>query len=166
MFDLSESLRSAGQRFTRSSLRRRRSDAGRLRLSPVVLRAFRAAVSGDERPSIAAVQRSLAALCRARGLRPPSRASLYNAIRAIPGHRYTASELPLHVRLALYNLGSDAVVPGHQLVFYGLHYGSVDAASYVLGLPWLDLYQAARHRGWRPRSRGLLLAAMRVRGIR
>ena len=166
MFDLRESIRRAERQFTRSSPRRRRSDAGQLRLSPVVLREFRALVAGDDRPSITAIQLTLAAACRARGLRPPSRASLYNALRRIPGHQYAASVLPPHVRLALYNLGPDAVVPGAQLVFYGLHYGSIDAASFVLGLPWLDLYQAARRRGWRPRTRGLLLAAMRLRGIR
>ena len=166
MFDLTESLRGAEHRFTRSSPRRRRSDAGQLRLSPFVLRAFRALVMGTERPSIASTQRTLAAACRSRGLRPPSRASLYNALRSVRGHQYAASALPPHVRLSLYNLGPEAVVPGPQLVFYGLHYGSVNAASYVLGLPWLDLYQAARRRGWRPRSRGLLLAAMRLRGIR
>jgi non-specific serine/threonine protein kinase len=33
------------------------------------------------------------------------------------------------------------------------------------GLPWLDLYQARRARGWRTRSRGLLDAVLRAREI-
>jgi hypothetical protein len=56
-------------------------------------------------------------------------------------------------------------VPGHQLAFYCFNYGSLGAISYAAGLPWLDLYQARRMRGWRPRSFGLLLAVMRRRGL-
>lgn len=56
-------------------------------------------------------------------------------------------------------------MPGPQLAFYCLNYGSLAAISYAAGLPWLDLYQAGRLRGWRPRSRGLLDAVLRARGI-
>ena len=81
------------------------------------------------------------------------------------GTLYQASQLPPHVSAALYNLAPDAIVPGHQLVFYCYNYGTLAAVSYASGLPWLDLYQASSLRGWRPRSRGLLQAAMRARAI-
>jgi len=112
-----------------------------------------------------AIQRRIAGVCAERGLKTPSRASLYAALLRIPGKVYDVSSLPLHVREFLYNVGPTAALPGHQLAFYGFNYGSLAAASYAAGLPWLDLYQAARLRGWRPRSFGLLLAAMRARGI-
>ena len=70
------------------------------------------------------------------------------------------------VAATLYNLAPDAVVPGAQLVFYCFNYGSLAAMSFAAGLPWLDLRRASRLRGWRSRSRGLLDAVMRVRGIR
>lgn len=114
---------------------------------------------------MALVRRRLDAACRKHGLRPPARATLYNALAKIPGHTYQASQLPRHVGEALYNLAPDAEVPGHQLVFYCFNYGSLAAASYAASLPWLDLYQASFLRGWRPRSRGLLRAAMRARAI-
>jgi hypothetical protein len=112
-----------------------------------------------------AVHRRLAEFCTRQGLRPPSRATLYNVLARIEGHVYDISALPPHVREALYNLAPDGTVPGHQLAFYCFNHGSLAAASYAAGLPWLDLYQAARLRGWRPRSRGLLRAALRARGL-
>lgn len=115
---------------------------------------------------MAASQRRLAEVCARQGLRPPSRAGLYNALSRIPGHTYRVELLPPHVREALYNLAPGGEVPGSQLVFYCFNYGSLAAASYAAGLPWLDLYQAMRLRGWRPRSRGLLRAALRTRGIK
>jgi hypothetical protein len=166
MFDFMLSLRHADERLNRASKRRRRSDAGKSRLNPVVLAELRALVLGMERPSMLVVQRHIAEACRERGLRPPSRASLYNALSRLPGHTYHIPLLPRYIRETLYNLAPDAEVPGHQLVFYCLNYGSLAAASYASGLPWLDLYQAWHLRGWRPRSRGLLEAAMRQRGIK
>jgi hypothetical protein len=114
---------------------------------------------------MAAIQRHLAEWCASRDLRPPSRASLYNTLSRLPGHVFPIRSLPPHVQGALYNLGPDGEVPGHQLAFYCFNYGSLRAVSYAASLPWLDLYQAQHLRGWRPRSRGLLQAAMRVRGI-
>jgi hypothetical protein len=114
---------------------------------------------------MAALQRRLAAVCGAAGLRTPSRASLYNALETIAGHSYAIRSLPPAVIETLYNLSPTGTVPGHQLAFYCLNDGSLDALSYAAGLPWLDLYQARRLRGWRPRSRGLLDAVMRVRGV-
>ena len=94
------------------------------------------------------------------------RASLYNALARIEGHTYAIADLPAPVARALYNLAATGRVPGHQLAFYCFNYGSVPAISFAAGLPWLDLYQARRFRGWRPRSAGLLEAVMRARGIR
>ena len=166
MFNLDESQHSAEKRLSRVSKRRRRSDAGRSRLHPVVLDELHSLILGQERPSVASIQRRLIEVCTERALRPPSRASVYNAQARIPGHTYRVALMPPHVREALYNLATDGEIPGHQLVFYCFNYGSLVAASYAASLPWIDLYQAMRLRGWRPRSRGLLQAVARVRGIR
>lgn len=82
-----------------------------------------------------------------------------------PVRTYEMGALPPAVRETLYNLAEDGIVPGHQLAFHCLNYGGVEALSFAAGLPWLALYQAARLRGWRPRSRGLLEAILRTRGI-
>jgi len=165
MFDLGESQREAITRLSRTSTRQRRSDAGRSRLPPVVLAEIRSLILGMERPPMVAIQRHIANVCAERGLKTPSRATLYAALLRIPGNEYDVPGLPRHVRESLYNVAPTATLPGHQLAFYGFNYGSLAAASYAAGLPWLDLYQAARLRGWRPRSFGLLMAAMRARGI-
>ncbi len=112
-----------------------------------------------------ALQRRVAAACDAAGLKAPSRASLYNALSTIDGHAYPVASLPPDVAAALYNLDSTCVVPGRQLAFYCFNYGGLTALTFAAALPWLDLYQARRLRGWRPRSRGLLQAVMRVRGM-
>ena len=78
---------------------------------------------------------------------------------------YSVPELPVHVRDALYNLDLEGTVPGHQLAFYAFQYGDTRAMSFAAGLPWLDLYQADRMRGWRPRSHGLLRAVLAHRAI-
>lgn len=113
-----------------------------------------------------AIQRRLGALAEERGWRPPSRGALYAALASLEGSRHEKARLPPPVQDALYNLGPDAQVPGHQVAFYCFNYGSVAAASFAAGLPWLDLYQAARARGWRRRSRGLVLAALAARSPR
>jgi hypothetical protein len=166
MFDLNESQRLAEERLARASKRRRRSDAGRPRLHPVILEEMRSLLLGFERPSMSATGSELARRAARHGLRAPSRASLYNAPARTPGHVYETSLLPAQVREVLYNLPEDGQIPGHQLVFYCFNYGPLSAVSYAAGLPWLDLFQASKLRGWRPRSRGLLAAVMRVRGIR
>ena len=166
MFDINESLRRANQRLGRTSSRRRRSDAGRSRLPALVLAELRVAALGQDRPSMTALQRSISARCAAEGVTPPVRASLYNALTRIEGHTYAVADLPAPVADALYNLAAADRVPGRQLAFYCFNYGSLPAVSFAAGLPWLDLYQARRLRGWRPRSAGLLDAVMRARGIR
>lgn len=131
-----------------------------------MLAELQSAAQGFDRPSVAVLQRRIADLCAAQGLKPPSRASLYKALSTIEGHAYDVSQLPSHVAGTLYNLAPEAGVPGRQLAFYCFNYGSLAAVSFAAGLPWLDLYQASRLRGWRQRSRGLLQAVMRARGIR
>lgn len=111
------------------------------------------------------LQRRVAAACRAAGQKPPSRASLYNALSVIDGHAYPVAALPPDVVAALYNLDCAGVVPGRQLAFYCFNYGRMTAIMFAAALPWLDLHQASRLRGWRPRSLGLLRAVMKVRGI-
>lgn len=107
----------------------------------------------------------LASYCRKHGLRPPSRATVYSFINRTPCRSYAADKLPAEVRRCLYNLSENSRVPGPQLVFYAFNYGSTQAVSHAAGLPWLQLHQAARMPGWRPRSKGLLEAVMRLRRI-
>lgn len=114
---------------------------------------------------MAALQRLVSERCRSAALKPPVRASLYSALARLDGHIYAVAALPPAVVGALYNIAPDGRVPGHQLAFYCFNYGSLAAISFAAGLPWLDLYQARRLRGWRPRSLGLLLAVMRRRRL-
>ena len=166
MFDFNDAQQRAERRLQRTSSRRRRSDAGRSRLPPAVLGEFRALSLGSERPPLAAVRRRISGVCARHGLPMPSRAGLYNAFLRIPGHTYRTRLLPRYVGEALYNLAPDSEVEGRQLAFYCFNYGSLAAVCFAAGLPWLDLYQAAHLGGWRPRSYGLLQAALRARGIR
>jgi hypothetical protein len=69
------------------------------------------------------------------------------------------------VQNALYNLGEDALVPGHQLAFDAFNYGDLSALSFSATLPWVCLDRAAKLRGWRPRSLALLRAVMRAGGL-
>lgn len=167
-FDLEQSLERAGRRLARRppTTRRRRSDAGQSRLHPAVLAAVRAAALEADRPAMAEVRRRVDRVCRQRGLQSPSRAGLYNALARAEGHVYAIAALPRDARRALHNLAADGSVPGHQLVYACVNHGSLAAVSFAAGLPWLDLHHAARLRGWRPRSRGLLEAILAVRGLR
>jgi hypothetical protein len=164
-FDLDQTLERARVRLASPRGRRRRSDAGKLRLSPTVIARLRPLLLGLERPKLSVVQRTLEAQCRRDRQRPPARATLYNALPRVACHEYQIRDLPAQVRRALYNLSDAGTVPGHQLAFYCFNYGDLAAASFAAGLPWLDLYQAARLPGWRPRSRGLLDATVAARGI-
>ncbi len=119
----------------------------------------------DERPHFPSLIGELKRFCDDNQLRCPSRASVYKLLDRIDGHAYRMSELPPAVRAALYNLGADAIAPGHQVAFYCFNYGDLSAASFAAGMPWLDLHQAAGLRGWRSKSRGLLEAVCRVRRI-
>lgn len=103
--------------------------------------------------------------CRRERVRPPSRATVYKLLDTLPTPRYQIRGLPRPVREALYNLGPEGFVPGHQLAFYCFNYGELAAMSFASGLPWLALRQALRLPGWRARSRGLLEAVACARGI-
>ncbi len=164
MLDIQESQRRAKARLGRASRRHRRADAGRSRLPAPVLAVVRQAALGPRRPSMITLRRRVAELCAASGLKPPARATVYNAFDRLEPRCYRVSTLPPHAVEALYNLAPDTVVPGPQLAFYCFNYGSLAAVSFAAGLPWLDLYQARLLRGWRPRSRGLFDAVMHARG--
>jgi hypothetical protein len=164
-FELEPTLDRARLRLPPERSHRRRSDAGQPRLHRRTLARLRTAVLGQERPRFTIVHRDLAAWCRSVGLPAPARASIYGALAHLPGHAYRVPALPAHVQATLYNLDLAGSVPGHQLAFYCFNYGGLAAVSFAAGLPWLDLYQAARLGGWRPRSRGLLTAALAARGI-
>jgi hypothetical protein len=130
-----------------------------MRLSPSVTAALDALLSGAERPSIVGVLRAL----DERGLEAPSRASLYKYLSLAHTRERRAGDLPAPAREALYNVGEDSRVPEAQIAFYCFNYGSSAAMSWAAALPWLPLYQASRMRGWRPKSRGVLEAVLRVR---
>lgn len=168
-FNLEESLARARQRLGGASevapKRRRRSDAGRARLAPAVASQLRALLSGQERPSVTQVRRSLRTTCVKVGCPLPSRSTIYAAMARATVRRHRVAELPPPVRRALYNLDGTSEVPGHQLVFYAFNYGDLRALMYAASLPWLDLYLAERLSGWRPKSRALLRAVMQHRGI-
>ncbi len=112
-----------------------------------------------------ALLQELRAFCERSGFPTPARATVYSFMATAETARYVPSHLPPSVQQALYNLGPDTPVPGHQLAFYCFNYGDLRAVSFASGLPWLALYQAGRLRGFRPKSRGLLEAVLRVRGI-
>lgn len=161
-FDLAASVDRARQRLGHG---RRRADAGKTRLAPVAVTLLRKLLLGQERPRMVDVERELARACRRRGVKPPARATLYASLARVEPHSYPIGDLPARVQATLYNLDRDAAVPGHQLAFYCFNYGDLATASFAAGLPWLDLFQAGKIGGWRARSRGLLEAVLRVRGI-
>lgn len=165
-FDLASSMRAAEARFATPRRRRRCSAPGIGRLPVTVRRELARLLDGQEPPRIDDVVTEIGRFARARGLRAPSRATVYNFLPRCPSRWYPIAGLPTPVRDALYNLDPDGTVPGHQLAFYAFQYGDLRAASFAAGLPWLALYQADLLRGWRDRSRGLLRAAMQHRGIR
>jgi hypothetical protein len=123
------------------------------------------AFSGHERPSMAEVLARIGERCRRRGLSPPSRATVYKLVETLPTRKYRLAELPRAAQDALYNLGPESDVPGHQVAFYCFNFGDLEAVSFASGLPWLALHQALRMPGHRARSRGLIEAVARARGI-
>ena len=125
----------------------------------------------QDKPSMVSLTRELSEFCLSRGARPIARASLYNAIERVPVPALPRSSLPDAVLQSLYNLaeptrpGKGADIPCDQIAFYAFNYGSTAAVSFASGLPWLALHRAARRPGWRPKSRALLAAIMKYRGI-
>ena len=141
------------------------ADKRSVRVDPQVLALLRSALAEQEKPSMMRVWRDVGRHCKRLGLRAPSRATIYNLLPLIDGHAYALTDLPKAMRDALYNLPEATSVPGRQVAFYGINYGSFHAVQFVAGMPWLDLYQAGRMAGYRPKSRGLLDAILHVRGI-
>lgn len=148
-----------------NSIRKRRSDRGQSRLHPSLMSKLDALLSTEDRPSMSSLLEELETFCKQSDLALPSRATLYAFMAKTPTPRHLPRQLPEAVQAALYNLDLDVPVPGHQLAFYCFNYGNLAAASFAAGLPWLPLYQASRMRGFRPKSRGMLEAVLRVRGI-
>jgi hypothetical protein len=166
--DLQEALQAGEARLGRAlrvPLRRPRSDRGQSRLPSPVRAKLTELLSGMERPAMSALLQDLRAFCDRSGDATPARATVYSFMATAEIAKYVPVQLPPPVQQALYNLAPDTPVPGHQLAFYCFNYGDLRAVSFASGLPWLALYQAGRLRGFRPKSRGLLEAVLRVRGI-
>lgn len=143
----------------------RRADAGSFRMEDKVQQKLFSLLSGQEKPPFAWILSELKSFCSNSNLRCPTRATIYTFMARGPAHLYPVSGLPEAVRACLYNLDDTVEVPGHQLAFYAFHYGSTRAVSFAAGLPWLDLYQAHRLPGWRPKTRALMEAVLHVRKI-
>jgi hypothetical protein len=171
VFKLDEALERAEKRLAAGPddaprrVPRQRSDRGRSRLEPAVLEQLEQLLQERDRLPVRTILERLRERCAALGVRAPARATVYQAIEQIPARGHRIEELPEPVRRTLYNLAATGEVPGRQLAFYCLNYGGLEAVSFAAGMPWLALHQASRMRGWRPRSRGLLDAIRRVRGI-
>jgi len=163
-FDLDASLRSAEARLGRSA-RHARSDRGKHRMAPEVEARLAKVLGGQDRPPMRQVMAALAHRGARRRRGPPSRTAIYNFMARAPLHVHALDTLPLPAREALYNLSGTGRVPAAQVVFYCFNYGSLSAISFASGLPWIDLYQAARLRGWRPASLALLKSVMKARGL-
>lgn len=125
---------------------------------------LRSLLSTRDRPRMSDVHRALAAFCRARGLRAPSRSTVYNATDRVEPPSLEFDALPEAVRRTLHNV-APGEVPGHQVAFAAFNYGDTRALSFAAGLPWLCLRRAARLGGWRSKSRSLLRAIASCRGI-
>lgn len=169
--NIESSIARAEQRLRRSA-RKTRADRGQTRLPPEVEAKLRELLLDNDKPSMVSLTRELGEFCLGRRARPIARASLYNAIERVPVPALPRASLPDAVLQSLYNLaelaGSDegaADIPGDQIAFYAFNYGSTAAVSFASGLPWLCLHRAARRPGWRPKSRALLSAVMKYRGI-
>lgn len=148
----------------RGSERRRRSDAGGSRLPPKIEGKLRELLGSSERRAIVEVWQKIGAYCRRRGLRSPSRATIYNVMARVDPPLYATNELPEPVRRCLHNVRGGSV-SGHQVAFAAFNYGDARALSFAAGMPWACLYRAARMPGFRPKSLGLLRAVLSYRGI-
>lgn len=158
-------MKRAEKRLGQATPGKPRRDRGQSRLPAELAAELNRLLQGQERPPVRSLLRQLEAFCTPRGLAVPARATIYAAMAQAPTPGHEIAELSPAVRETLYNLAAEGPVPGHQLAFHCLNYGSTEAICFAAGLPWLALYQAARVPGWRPRSRGLLEAVLRVRRI-
>jgi hypothetical protein len=167
-FDLNTSLERAARRLgaqAKKPGRKSRSDRGATRVDPGVVSFLGRLLGGQERPPMSEILDALAAHCRSVGERTPSRATVYALMNRAPTKKLRVKDLPGPVRAALYNLADTSSVPAHQVAFYCFNYGDLAAVSFASSLPWLALYQARRLPGFRAKSRGLIDAVARDRGI-
>ncbi len=164
MFDLAQSLEAARERL-KPARRKARADRGVWRFDPVARASLDELLSSQEKPPMRELLAELGRRCAAHGARPPSRATVYKYLDRAPVPLLNAARLPPAVREVLYNLDEDAAVPAHQVAFRAINEGGLRALTYAAGLPWLALHRARKLRGWRSRSRGLLRAICRARGI-
>lgn len=166
-FDLEASVARAERRLASPVRARRktRSDLGSTRLPGELARLLTRYANQQERPAMKEVLESLAATADRHGLRMPSRTTVYRFFDVAVPSGLRTDTLPPAVSDALYNLDGTARIPAPQVVFYCFNYGTPRAMSFAAGLPWLALHQARRIRGWRSRSRALLEAVTRNRGI-
>ncbi len=150
---------------------RQRADRGTARIHGLAEAKLAELLNGRERPRMTDVFTELQRYCQERRVPCPSRSSVYNALGRVPVREFEVASLPEEVRAALYNFGdgdgdgNPRTLPGDQLAFYCFNYGGPRALSFAAGLPWLCLARAAERRGFRPKSRALLEAVMRVRSI-
>lgn len=168
IFDLASSIERARKRLGAHAgdpPRAPRSDRGISRLPAETQACVAEALSGHERPRTRDLLTRIRACCSERGVKTPSRATVYKAMDKIPAPTYVVADLPPPVQAALYNLDAESRVPAHQVAFYCFNYGTLAAVSFAAGLPWLALHQARRMPGHRPKSRGLIDAVAQVRGI-
>lgn len=164
-FDFDASIARAEVRLGRERVRAKRRDSGQARIDARVLELVHGKLSGQERPDLVAVHASVIALCRAVGLKPPARSSLYAIADRMPGRMYALCDLPEHVRETLHNVAPTAEVPGRQIAFACVNYGDARALAFAASLPWLDLHQARGLRGYREKSIGVLNAICAARGL-
>ena len=146
----------------RAGTRRRRSDRGCSRLAPRVEARLQRLLDTADPPRVSEIDRELRAFCRSTGARAPSRATIYNAMARIESESIDRRRLPDSVARTLHNVGGDRI-PGHQVVFAAFNYGDTRALCYAAGLPWAYLLRASQLRGWRPKSRALLMATLAIR---
>lgn len=166
-FDFQSSIDRAATRLKAAPVpgRRPRSDRGAPRIDARVIDWLATATAGGNRPRMSEVLDQVAEQCQREGLKPPSRATAYKLLATLPTATFRHSTLPPAVQHALYNLTGESDIPAHQVAFYCFNYGDLAAVGFAAALPWLALYQAGRMPGYRARSRGLLDAVMRARGV-
>ncbi len=162
--DLNSSFKNAEARIVKRK-RSKRWDSGHSRFPKPVQKKLRNLLLTYDRPSMTKLMKDLSTFCDKNQLPCPSRASIYNFAKHVPANTYDPAQLQEDIRATLYNLDDQTRIPGHQLVYYAFHYGTLRAVSQASGLPWIDLYQASFLPAWRPKSRCLLEAVLRARGI-
>lgn len=161
--DLAASQRRALARLGPAPVKRKpRSDRGRSRFPAEVVDEVARLATVEGLPP-GAVWDRVRDFCTRRGHAAPSRASVYQLLRMSPLGSFDRERLPSHVVAALYNLDGVSRIPAEQVAFYCFNYGDHAAMSYASALPTSVLVRALALRGWRPMSRAVAEAVLRVR---